>query len=187
MKTSAAASLFAATCLLSGGILGERASAAPSAQGFICGTSNGAPSTKAVKSDGSQVDVIRWTSDSFGSAGWTPQRRCQEVSQRFDQYLKEGRLKYLTTGRMNGLPVICTALRKGGPCDGLLYTLKPGQNATATLENLLEVRNQSRGPINETSSRSYISIDKILNKDVSPAAYEAPLKQAPNSEDSPIF
>ena len=109
------------------------AQAGTTARGFVCGSTQGAPSTNAVKPDGGQVPVIRWTSNTFTSAGWSPQRRCEEVSKRFDTYFKQGRLRYITTGRMNSLPVICTATRHAGRCDGLLYTLKPGQNATATL------------------------------------------------------
>ncbi len=187
MKKSAAANLLVSTFLLGGLILGEDASAAPRAQGFICGTSTGVPSTKVVKSDGSQVDIIRWTSTSFGAAGWTPQRRCKEVSTRFDQYLKEGRLKYLTTGRMNGVPVICTSLTDGGSCDGLLYTLKAGQNPTVTLESLLEVKKRKRGPLSETSSRVYISIDQLVNKEWSSEVDDNKVKQPSNAAEDPVF
>lgn len=136
--------------------------AAPAAGGFVCGTAQGVPSTNAVKRDGSQVPVIRWTSTTFEASGWSQQRRCKEVSSRFNTYLQQGRLAYITTGRINRLPVICTAKKKGAPCDGLLYTLKPGQNATATLRNLLEIRVKARGPLNETSSRLYVSLDEML-------------------------
>jgi len=163
VKKASTGVLIASLSFLSAGFLTDIANAAPSARGFVCGASGGVPSTNAVKTDGKQVPVIRWTSNVFDSAGWSPQRRCQEVSARFDQYLKEGRLTYLTTGRVNGVPVICTAQSRGGACDGLLYTLKPGQNATATLQNLLEIRVKARGPLNETSSRLYVSLDELLN------------------------
>lgn len=106
--------------------------------------------------------MIRWSSSTFNEAGWSQQRRCEEVSARFDTYLKQGRLAFITTGRMNGQPVICTARSKGGGCDGLLYTLKPGQNATTTLRNLLEIRVKARGPLNETTERLYVSLDELL-------------------------
>ncbi len=136
--------------------------AGASARGFVCGVANGAPATNALKADGTQIPVIRWTSSTFTAAGWGPQRRCEEVSERFDTYLKQGRLAYITTGRMNRLPVICTAASKRGPCDGLLYTLKPGQNATATLKDLLQIRVKARGPLNETSGRLYVSLDELM-------------------------
>ena len=138
------------------------ARAGAAARGFVCGVSNGAPSTNAVKADGDQVPVIRWTSTTFEASGWSPERRCQEVSGRFDTYLKQGRLAFITTGRINGLPVICTAASNGGPCDRLLYTLMPGQNATATLRDLYEIRVKARGPLNETTSRLYVSLDELI-------------------------
>ena len=139
------------------------AQAGADARGFVCGVSNGAPATTAVKADGGRVPVIRWTSTTFASAGWSQQRRCEEVSKRFDNFLKQGRLAYITTGRINRLPVICTAASRGGACDGLLYTLKPGQNATATLRDLLDIRVKARGPLNETSERLYISLSQLIN------------------------
>ncbi|MCP9909900.1 COP23 domain-containing protein [Cyanobium sp. BA20m-p-22] len=155
--------LAAACCVLAPGLTLQPAEAGVSARSFLCGSSSGAPATNVMTGDGRQVPVIRWTSSVFNDAGWSQQRRCQEVSSRFDSFLKQGRLSYITTGRMNGQPVICTARNKGGACDGLLFTLKPGQDATSTLKNLLEIRVKARGPLNETNSRLYVSLDELLS------------------------
>ena len=136
---------------------------APAARGFVCRMAAGVPVTSVVTATGRQVPVIRWTSRVFTEAGWSQERRCQEVSTRFDDFLKKGRLTYITTGRMNDLPVICTAASNGGACDGLLYTLKPGQDATLALRNLLEIRVKARGPLNETTPRLYVSLAELLN------------------------
>jgi hypothetical protein len=161
------------------------AQAAPAARGFICGSAQGAPSTNAVKADGGQVPVIRWTSTTFNDAGWSQERRCQEVSSRFDTFLKQGRLAYITTGRINGLPVICTARSSGEACDGLLYTLKPGQNATATLQNLLEIRVKARGPLNETTSRLYVSLDELMSTaQANASGLSSPARTAPTTQSS---
>ena len=181
VKNTSTVLALASLGILSASVFAGIANAAPSTRGFVCGSSSGVPSTNAVKADGKQVPVIKWTSNVFDSAGWSPQRRCQEVSARFDQYLKEGRLNYLTTGRLNGVPVICTAQSRGGACDGLLYTLKPGQNATATLQNLLEIRVKARGPLNETSSRLYVSLDELLNTAQANAAGGANVQEHPPS------
>ena len=147
---------------LGSAVLAPEVDAGTAARGFTCGTAAGVPATNAVTSSGKQIPVIRWTSSTFNDAGWSQQRRCEEVSARFDTYLKQGRLTYITTGRMNGLPVICTAPSKGSGCDGLLYTLKPGQDATSTLRNLLEIRVKARGPLNETTERLYVGLDELL-------------------------
>ena len=161
------------------------AQAAPAARGFVCGSAQGAPSTNAVKADGAQVPVIRWTSTTFEASGWSQERRCQEVSNRFNTYLQQGRLAYITTGRINGLPVICTARSNGGACDGLLYTLKPGQNATATLRKLLEIRVKARGPLNETTSRLYVSLDELMSTaQTNASGVSSPARTAPTAQSS---
>lgn len=163
MRGSFLAGVAAFACAWSTCLTPQAAEAGTAARSFVCSSAAGAPATNVVTADGRQVPVIRWTSSVFTDAGWNQQRRCQEVSERFDGFLKQGRLSYITTGRMNGQPVICTARSKGGACDGLLFTLKPGQDATSTLENLLEIRVKARGPLNETNSRLYVSLDELLS------------------------
>ncbi len=154
------------------------AAEAASAQRFYCGKASGAPATLATTASGKTVPVIRWTSTTFNSAGWSQQKRCQAVSERFENYRQQGSLAYLTTGRMNGLPVICTAKKVGGACDGLLYTLKPGQNPTKTLRDLLDLRTKARGPLNETTGRLYIKMSDLLDSAagiIKPAPSREPL------------
>ena len=136
---------------------------AAGASSFYCGQASGAPATLAKTASGKSVPVIRWTSSTFNSAGWDQGKRCQVVSARFEQYRKQGTLQYLTTGRMNGQAVICTATSKGGACEGLLYTLKPGQNPTKTLADLLDVRTKAKGPLNETTTRLYLKMSDVIN------------------------
>jgi hypothetical protein len=166
----------AAACL---GLAAAPSEASVQARSFVCSTSAGAPATNVVTQAGQQVPLIRWTSSVFNDAGWTPERRCQEVSGRFDSYFREGRLDFITTGRMNGLPVICTARSHGGACDGLLFTLKPGQNATQTLQELFSIRTKARGPLNETNARVYVSLDELVsnaqaNTSAAPASATGP-------------
>lgn len=163
LKAIKNATALVACCIASSALLAAAANEKTIARGFICSIASGSPATSAVTSTGKHVPLIRWTSTTFDNAGWTQQRRCEEVSSRFDDYHKQGRLKYITTGRINGLPVICTATNLGAGCDGLLYTLKPGQDATATLWNLLDIRVKARGPLNETNSRFYVSLDELLS------------------------
>jgi len=138
--------------------------AEPQATSFICNTSDGVPTTSAVTASG-QVPVIRWTSTTFSNAGWSPERRCQEVSTRFNVYKQKGMLEYITTGRMNSLPVICVTRTEGGGCDGLLYTLKPGQDATRTLKKLFDIRTTpGAAPLNETTSRIYVSVADLIGR-----------------------
>ncbi len=141
---------------------GVRAKEAVSTE-FICDSSSDPPSTVVITSSGQRKLIIRWVSDVFTGSGWSPNRRCEEVSNRFTNLNNKSQLKYITTGRINGLPVICTASSKGGACIDLLYTLKPGQNATITLQKLFNIRKDfSSSPLNETTPRIYLSIGEIL-------------------------
>jgi hypothetical protein len=150
-------------CLLMGAMAALPSPVEAKAKGFVCASPSGIPTTLAMMSDGRQVPVIHWTSNVFDAAGWTPQRRCQEVSGRFDTYNRQGRLTYLTTGRINEQPVICTAPNDNAGCDGLLYTLKPGQSATNTLRKLLDIRLKVKDPLYETNGRLYVNMDRLLN------------------------
>jgi Circadian oscillating protein COP23 len=121
---------------------------------FICGTSKGVPATVALTSRG-YVPVVRWSSNFFGRSGFSPQTRCKMVSAKFQQYYKNGTLNYLTTATQNRQPVICVAEAKGGPCAGVLFTLKPTSNPMATLRQLMQVRVQAGNVVlNESTGGS---------------------------------
>ncbi|MEC4985123.1 MAG: COP23 domain-containing protein [Oscillatoria sp. PMC 1068.18] len=118
---------------------------------FYCGTSNGKPTTMASTPRGN-IPVVHWVSPHFTGAGYNPQTRCEEVSSRFQTYYNNGTLSYLTTGIMNGQPVVCVTSTNGGGCSGLLFTLKRGQNASRTLQQLFEVRTGAGGPLYESTT-----------------------------------
>ena len=88
---------------------------------FSCININGTPASVVETKTGKQVPIIFWKSQTFSGSGWTPDRRCQEVSARFQSYHSSGTLEYITTGRINGLPVICVAQTDGGACAGAIH------------------------------------------------------------------
>lgn len=135
----------------------------PLASSISCMKASGVPATVVSTKSGKQVPIIYWKSETFSSSGWTPTRRCQEVSARFQEYHQAGTLEFITTGRMNGMPVLCVSKTDGGGCAGLLYTLKPGQNATATLQKLFDIRNKpGAAPLEETTARLYVNFDTVV-------------------------
>jgi hypothetical protein len=112
---------------------------------FLCGQDGTAPSTVAKIKDQNEVVVILWSSTVFAEAGYDPQTRCKQVSERFEQYQQGKALVYVTAGKINGQSVLCVTSKEDGGCgegvpmstqDGLLYTLKPGSDAKAVLEEL---------------------------------------------------
>jgi Circadian oscillating protein COP23 len=126
--------------------------AQPSDAKFLCGTNQGVPATVVQTSRGN-VTVIRWVSNVFGEQ-YGPEYRCRIVSAKFQQFHKDGQLNYLTTGISNGQPVVCVASSKGGPCSGVLFTLKPGSNPQNTLTRLMNVRVQAGPALNESTAGS---------------------------------
>ncbi|MDB4659839.1 COP23 domain-containing protein [Synechococcus sp. AH-551-C10] len=171
--------------LLVSALLPSSLRASSLASSISCIDAEGVPGTVVQTKTGKQVPIIYWKSQTFSGSGWTPERRCQEVSARFQNYHSSGTLEYITTGRMNGLPVICVAKTNGGACAGLLYTLKPGQNATATLKKLFDVRTKpGAAPLEETTARMYLSMDSIIrNKS---GAVVAPMPSVAPSSTSPL-
>ncbi|MBK1988767.1 COP23 domain-containing protein [Sphaerospermopsis aphanizomenoides BCCUSP55] len=129
---------------------------------FYCGKSKGLPVTFARTQDGRKVTIIRWTSNAYFPPPWTAQRRCEEVSRRFQRSNDNGTLKNITTGIVNGEPVVCAGTSQNPNCtsSNLLFTLKRGVNPSATLRRLLDRRGLAAGnnPLDESASDT-INID----------------------------
>ena len=132
--------------------------AAQSNNKFYCGSSEGAPAT-IVRTSKGNVPIIIWVDRRFEASGWSPQRRCREVSGRFQRYHSQGILEYIRTGTVNRHPVLCVTNYQGGVCPSnqVLITLKPGSDAQFYLESLMAIRNGSgaRLRLNEGHVFSY--------------------------------
>ncbi|OBQ14258.1 MAG: hypothetical protein AN482_02260 [Anabaena sp. LE011-02] len=133
---------------------------------FYCGKSKskGIPVTFVRTQDGRKIAMVNWTSNSYFPPPWTAQRRCDEVSRRFQRSNDNGTLKNITTGTLRGYPVVCAGTSQNPTCtdDNLLFTLKRGVNATATLRRLLDSKGLASGnTLYETGSEinSEINID----------------------------
>jgi hypothetical protein len=144
---------------------------------FFCGkdrTGKLATMVQPVNQSKPGAPIVRWVSGFFSGKGYTPEKRCTEVSQRFQTAFNANPSFTFTATRVNGSPVICASTRKGGPCQTLLYTLKPGvQDPITTMMRLEKVRVGASGPLNESTSSSVPSepqefgiqalIDQALN------------------------
>lgn len=128
---------------------------------FYCGKSKGIPATMARTQDGKKVPVIRWVSNNYFPPPWTERRRCFEVSRRFQKNFDNGSLKNITTGMLRGQPVVCAAISKNNPCTDttLLFTLKRGVDANATVRRLLDRRGVAAGYILSESGSDKFNID----------------------------
>lgn len=113
--------------------------------GFRCDTSGDVPTTMYQSGQGTPEPWIQWVSDHFAGSGWSPDSRCQEVSSRLETYRKNKKLRYVTLGTVNNQSVICVASKDQGPCEGIVYTLKPGQDGIQALNNLFAWRKGEEG------------------------------------------
>ena len=113
--------------------------------GFLCDTSGDVPTTMYQSGQGTSEPWIQWVSDHFSGLGWSPDARCQEVSSRLETYRKNKKLRYVTLGTVNNQSVICVASKDRGPCEGIIYTLKPGQDGVQALNNLFAWRKGEEG------------------------------------------
>ncbi|MBD2441053.1 COP23 domain-containing protein [Nostoc sp. FACHB-110] len=135
---------------------------------FKCEKRKGIPTTVAQTQDGRKVPMIQWSSQDYFPKQWNSERRCYEVSRRFQRSYDNGKLKFIKTGTLRGEPVVCAAANQSAPCtdSSLLFTLKRGSNAKATLTRLMNRRGLVAGNVlNESGGDSLnIDFDTYLNQ-----------------------
>ncbi|NMF65837.1 hypothetical protein DP113_22200 [Brasilonema octagenarum UFV-E1] len=145
-------------------------------QKFFCGMSKGVPATL-VRTSRGNIPMIRWVDAGFAPP-WIPERRCEEISARFQRFYENGTLNFLRTGRSERQPVLCVAAEKGGPClpEGILLTLKPGKNPEDILQQLFNSRggaspgivelggDSSRDVVSSEKDAAYLDVQKLLSK-----------------------
>ena len=120
-----------------------------------------------------RVKLVAWQ-NKF-SEQWTPKKRCVAVSKRFQGFLSSGTLKYIRTGIVNNLPVICVAQIRGGDCpdQNVLITFNPETDPEKVLVQLMDFRRSVSGQTivlnqNDTAFYSqgefYVDLNKFLEK-----------------------
>jgi hypothetical protein len=129
----------------------NQASNAISSTTFYCGKTveKGVhiPTTFARTQDGKDIAVIRWVRKIFKNPNLTPQKRCKEVSQRFQKNYDNGTLRYVKPGTLNRSPVVCASVQKDAGCTNktLLFTLEPGSNPEEIVRQLFDRRALAAG------------------------------------------
>lgn len=110
---------------------------------FFCamGSSTNLPTTYVYKPSTSPLakPVVRWYSNYFSGSGYTPMRRCQDVAGRFQNFYDRGLLSNVTTGYVNGLPVVCANSGSGCNRNNVLFTLKKGEDAALAVQKLFNL------------------------------------------------
>lgn len=116
---------------------------------FVCTTDEqNIPTTYAETPEGA-VEVFKWKSNYF-KPPYTPMQRCQEVSQRMNDFQPE----YLVSGRVNNQNVICAGQSCNSNGSNVLLTLRPDQNPNQVLEEIDQNRDGAGGPSMQLGSGS---------------------------------
>ncbi|MEI6430440.1 MAG: COP23 domain-containing protein [Pseudanabaena sp. ELA607] len=126
---------------------------------------------------GEDVPFIIWSSNSLAKAGYNNQKRCQMVSSRLNELFHNGQLEYLTTGTINGQPVICGTRSNSETCakHTIVLTLKNRAQSTSIIKHLFDLkRGVAVGPITQARPEdqepipSHLSLKDIIRNAPSP-------------------
>ena len=97
------------------------------------------------------------------SEEWSVESRCQEVAKRFQRYSDNETLRYIGTGDVNNLPVLCAVIERGDDCssDNILVTLPPNKVPHEEARRLMDTRGLANGKVIEVKGKgkleSYIN------------------------------
>jgi Circadian oscillating protein COP23 len=114
------------------------------------------------------VALIRWKSQYFDRSKYGNQRRCSEVSKKFQQLWDKGNLNFIVTGTAaNGLPIVCGVAAEGDACDSSnqLFTLKKFSDKKVLIEQLSGIfEGKVSSPVYESGGgdSSYIDVRSLL-------------------------
>ena len=78
-----------------------------------------------------------WAIPSELGGGWTPQKRCDAITARFESYRQDGLLE-LTTGEENGYDTICVTTQVDPTDCRIVLTVPPGQDPKLTRDLIFD-------------------------------------------------
>ena len=106
---------------------------------FTCDYVNG-EYTVMYNPEGQRINSYPWAIPSQLGGGWTPERRCNEITSRLEAYRADGLLE-MSTGYENGYETVCVTTQIDPTDCRIVLTVPPGQDAQVTrdlvFENLL--------------------------------------------------
>ncbi|MBT9310958.1 COP23 domain-containing protein [Leptothoe kymatousa TAU-MAC 1615] len=106
------------------------ADAAPLSSRFTCELQNGSY-TVMYRPKSEPGQAYPWAVPTAMGGGWTPQRRCETISARLEEYRPDG-LVELRTDVENGYNTVCATTEDNLESCRIVFTVPPGQDPTAT-------------------------------------------------------
>ncbi|MEQ9360046.1 COP23 domain-containing protein [Coleofasciculus chthonoplastes] len=80
--------------------------------------------------------VYAWATPSLMGGGWTPERRCNEISRRLEFYRPDGLLE-MRTATENNYNIICVTTQKNPDCQ-IVLTVPPGEDPQLIRDRVFE-------------------------------------------------
>ncbi|MEO0947042.1 MAG: COP23 domain-containing protein [Cyanobacteria bacterium J06641_5] len=102
---------------------------------FFCQVDNGRP-TVMYRPESQGGVSYPWAVPGALGGGWSPERRCQEISARLERYRPDGLLALQTTFE-NNYEVVCATTQNDPSCR-IVFTVPPGQDSTTTLDSVFQ-------------------------------------------------
>jgi hypothetical protein len=139
-------------------------------QAFGCERLNGTYTTVLA---GTKTPLVRWRSREFSRRGYTPERRCKNITYKLNQVVSENdnRLSglWLTMGKVNRYRVLCSVnnTRSGCNKNNLLMTLSYQNrwNPEEVMARLLNFAVATRGnSVQESAEQTYINLEQWVNQ-----------------------
>jgi hypothetical protein len=139
---------------------------------FTCNLDNG-KYTVMYHPESQPTEAYPWAIPSQMGGGWDPQRRCEVISSRLEQYRPDG-LVELTTSKMNGYDILCVTTDANPECR-IVLTVPVGQDPIATRDEVFDALTvadsgqQTQGVYTFTEGDNPLnnSLEGILNGDLS--------------------
>jgi hypothetical protein len=106
-----------------------------SAVRFTCRQNNG-QYTVMYQPESQPGKYFAWAVPQQMGGGWSPERRCQEISSRLERYRPEG-LVEMQTGTENGYNTVCVTTDSNGSCR-IVFTVPRGQDPATTRDRVFQ-------------------------------------------------
>jgi Circadian oscillating protein COP23 len=114
------------------------------------------------------ITVVGWKSQFFAKRGWNAQKRCADITPKFQQAFDSGRLQYLTTGASSGYPVVCAIAKQEDACNSTsqLFTLKPHDQPALVLQQLMDVLTGKASDmlLQSSDGKTYVPMQEFFKK-----------------------
>jgi len=102
---------------------------------FTCQATNG-QYTVMYHPESQPGQLYAWANPTAMGGGWTPERRCNEISRRLESYRPDGLLE-MQTGMENGYNTVCVTTEKVPGCR-IVLTVPVGQDPVSTRDRVFQ-------------------------------------------------